>query len=389
LVDKKDLIIIILAGFMLIVTLYPRITATTVEYDPWIDINDDGAINVKDIFAVAKAFGSEGTPINKTALLLDLLDRVDGIEESNSNLFNDPTWTRTLYLPLGNWSKVGITLIGLGGWHPDWVSHPRVIYNKADGKYSVYFAGGNTSRSIGLAIGTSLKSALTEITDGINGTSRVLDASGVNGTFDEKGVSFPSVIYDPLELNSSKRWKMLFNGRTAADEYHDIGYAYSADGKSWTKYPRNPVIDQTWDCTSSALMRLGNIYYCIYRRVNTNSLRLAYSGDMVTWTEWGNILSVGDPGAWDDYRIQYPTIYFDGGTMYLFYSGNQAGGNIKMGLALSNTFFGTWQKLPYNPVLQEMNADACSGCIIRMEDEFIMVYESNNPTRAIRSATIP
>jgi hypothetical protein len=287
---------------------------------------------------------------------------------------------------LGTWSKVGVALIGLTGWHPDWVSHPRVLYLDNSGEYWVYFAGGNTYRAIGLAIGSNLKSALTEITDGINGTSRVLESGS---GFEAGGVSFPSVIYDPLETDSGKRFKMLYTGRTSGGAYEDIGYAYSSDGKSWTKYSGNPVIDETWNCTGPALMRLGSIYYCVYRRVDTNDIRLAYSGDMVNWTDWGNIISLGSAGEWDDARIQYPTTYFDQGTFYLVYSGNQAGGNVKMGLALSNKFFETWQKLPYNPVLQETNADTCSGCIIRIEEEFLMVYESNDPTRAVRSATIP
>lgn len=52
------------------------------NYDPWLDNNDDGKIDIYDVVEVASAYGSVGTPINKTAMLLDLWDRVSLIENS-------------------------------------------------------------------------------------------------------------------------------------------------------------------------------------------------------------------------------------------------------------------------------------------------------------------
>ncbi len=45
-------------------------------YDHWLDVNDDGYGGIDDIVAVAEHFGFSGSPINKTALLLDLLNIV-------------------------------------------------------------------------------------------------------------------------------------------------------------------------------------------------------------------------------------------------------------------------------------------------------------------------
>ena len=59
-IDRKDFIIAILTSFMLAVVLYPQITSSTSEYDPWLDINDDGKIRVDDILSVALAYGSDG-----------------------------------------------------------------------------------------------------------------------------------------------------------------------------------------------------------------------------------------------------------------------------------------------------------------------------------------
>jgi len=60
-------------------TLLVGVTSSA-EYDPWVDGNDDGIIDIVDIVNLAIRFGEEGTPINKTALLLELQDRVAALE---------------------------------------------------------------------------------------------------------------------------------------------------------------------------------------------------------------------------------------------------------------------------------------------------------------------
>jgi hypothetical protein len=51
------------------------------DYDHWYDINDDGKIDMKDIGAMARKFGTTGTPINKTALLLELEQNITVLRE--------------------------------------------------------------------------------------------------------------------------------------------------------------------------------------------------------------------------------------------------------------------------------------------------------------------
>lgn len=64
------------------------------QYDPWVDYNDDGVIDIQDIVKTISLYDSHGTPLNKTDLLLELVDRVNSIEklqnQSRTLRFLDP-----------------------------------------------------------------------------------------------------------------------------------------------------------------------------------------------------------------------------------------------------------------------------------------------------------
>jgi hypothetical protein len=76
---RKEVLIVIVA-FCLTATLFSIIPVGSQgvrEYDPWYDINDDGKIDLKDYYGVGLKYGTEGTPINKTDLLLQLMTKID------------------------------------------------------------------------------------------------------------------------------------------------------------------------------------------------------------------------------------------------------------------------------------------------------------------------
>jgi len=83
---KKDLMVAILATFCLTAILFTAIPIRSApgpgEYDPWIDTNDDGILNYEDLFSLASRYGTFGTPINKTDLLLKLQSRIDSLNAS-------------------------------------------------------------------------------------------------------------------------------------------------------------------------------------------------------------------------------------------------------------------------------------------------------------------
>ena len=56
------------------------------EYSPWGDLNDDGIINIFDVVWLASRYGTTGTPLNVTELLLELETRVEVLNATISSL---------------------------------------------------------------------------------------------------------------------------------------------------------------------------------------------------------------------------------------------------------------------------------------------------------------
>jgi len=86
---RKDVLIAVLATFCITSALFavkPSGSQASRQYDPWMDINDDGIIDYMDIVNICRLFGTTGTPINKTALLLEILSRIDSLNASLQDL---------------------------------------------------------------------------------------------------------------------------------------------------------------------------------------------------------------------------------------------------------------------------------------------------------------
>jgi len=70
---KKGLIVAVLAAFCLAVTLFATVPTKSQSgvYDPWVDVNDDGSIDMADISIAIDDFMTSGAPLTKAGLLYD------------------------------------------------------------------------------------------------------------------------------------------------------------------------------------------------------------------------------------------------------------------------------------------------------------------------------
>jgi len=101
--DKKNLLGVLLAFCLTIVLLLAiptRSNPTIGEYDPWADFNDDGTIDMYDVGYTARLYGAAGTAINKTELLLQLQDRIIGLEDMVLQLQANSTALEDMVLQL-------------------------------------------------------------------------------------------------------------------------------------------------------------------------------------------------------------------------------------------------------------------------------------------------
>jgi hypothetical protein len=157
-----------------------------------------------------------------------------------------------------------IDIGGSGTWDDSHVKDPCLVQG-ADGVLHLYYAGHD---------GSQYKIGLARSFDGGEtwekyASNPVLSAAGGWESTTAANVAFPTVIYDDQETNSSKKWKLwYYGGQYGAG---GIGYAYSSDGLSWTKYASNPVVTLgsggSWDDTlllPSGCVRLGSTFYLFY-----------------------------------------------------------------------------------------------------------------------------
>ena len=223
----------------------------------------------------------------------------------------------------------------------------------------------------------------------------------VGNTWDGNRVLRPVVVYN------GSIYMMWYSGGSGG--VHDIGLATSADGKTWTRYARNPEFAPTpvmargltgeWDSNSideAWVLREGNQYKMWYSgqlwnpdgSIKNYLIGYATSSDGISWSKYpGNpVLTVGAPGSWDDKWAWRPIVIRQGSSYVMYYRGvsTQPETQAKAGLATSPDGI-HWTKttvLTMPPGGSGWDAFSRStgalnvGSVMRLGDLYIMGYTS-------------
>lgn len=112
----------------------------------------------------------------------------------------------------------------------------------------------------------------------------------------------------------------------------------------------------------SDVIKVDDLYYVWYTKGAefggyNGTVWYATSPDGHTWTEKGESLARGEKGAWDGQSVFTPNILVAEGRYWLFftgvsfYPGKGKGPDSKIGIAVSDSPDGPWEKLDSNPAL--------------------------------------
>jgi predicted GH43/DUF377 family glycosyl hydrolase len=203
----------------------------------------------------------------------------------------------------------------------------------------------------------------------------------LNNFYDQNGISHPVILYD------NGIFKMWFN-TMAGDGRSYTFYATSPDGKIWTRYNNNPVLQpgsaNEWDnggTTATCVVKIDNIYKLYYTGyssyTNRYNIGLATSLDGINWTKNVNPVLTGTTNSWD-YQISSGDVVHVQNVYYLFYHTSSYGyGEYKICVATSADGV-NFSKYSNNPIIVQTQPWEESGIarpsVIYDESKFKMVY---------------
>jgi beta-1,2-mannobiose phosphorylase / 1,2-beta-oligomannan phosphorylase len=205
------------------------------------------------------------------------------------------------------------------GWEDD-INRP-VVVRREDGYHMWYTGQAQGKSAVGYATSADGRTWTRKSTEPVLKPS--LPWEGV-------AIMCPHAIWDA----HSKIWKMWYSAGTQY-EPDAIGYATSADGLHWEKYPANPVIapnpHSEWEqnrVAAAQILRWEGWYYAFYigfRDIDHAQIGMARSRDGVTgWMRHaGNPIVRPTPGGWDGDACYKPYAVFSDGRWRLWYNGRE------------------------------------------------------------------
>ena len=175
---------------------------------------------------------------------------------------------------------------------------------------------------------------------------------GVAGSWNSS-VTNPDVIFE------DGIFKMWFTGGNSGN--YQIGYAESEDGIDWDIYI-DPVIpvgdlgDWNWIKFVGTVLHINDtlrMWYTAYSgTANLYAIGYAWSVEEHEWNLHPDpVLEIGNLGYWDESLVHSPSVYFDGTTYHMWYSGSKDFLHNNIGYATSTNGIDWDKDYVFSPVI--------------------------------------
>ncbi len=209
--------------------------------------------------------------------------------------------------------------------------------------------------------------ALVESTDGIHWDEPRIVLSPNPQTDWEEDINRPVVV------KQRGTYHMWYTGQARGHSW--IGHATSADGVSWTRSGRRPVLtpEATWekvalmcpDVMWDQKLNRFRMWYSGGEQYEPDAIGYATSPDGIAWSRdrRNPIFKADSANEWERHKVTACQVVQRGGWHYMFYIGFRDVDHAQIGLARSRDGITDWQRLPANPIIRPTpngwDHDAC------------------------------
>lgn len=229
--------------------------------------------------------------------------------------------------------------------------------------------------------------ALAESADGIHWSAPEI----VLGPQPETG--WEDDINRPIVVRRKDGYHMWYTGQ--ANGRSRIGYATSADGKTWTRQSPGPVLvpsapwegvavmcpDVMWDGAAG----LWKMWYSAGQQYEPNAIGYATSRDGLKWEKYGGnpVLNPDSHYEWEQNRVSAVQVIQTEGWYYAFYIGFRDIDHAQIGLARSKDGITSWVRHAGNPIVRPTpggwDADACyKPFAVYAQGQWMLWYNGRN-----------
>jgi predicted GH43/DUF377 family glycosyl hydrolase len=182
-----------------------------------------------------------------------------------------------------------------------------------------------------------------------------------------------SDINRPYVLKREDGYHMWYTGQ--AKEQSWIGYATSADGKTWKRMSDKPVLSPELPWEKGSLMcpnvlwdsgqKVFRMWYSGGDKYEPDALGYATSPDGLKWTKHpaNPVFTPARENVWERHKVAGAQVFRHGGWHYIVYIGYRDMDHAQIGIARSRDGISNWVRHPRNPIVRpgqdEFDQDAC------------------------------